>query len=171
MKSYIFITFEGFTFQPGSESVEPDIENCQVIGFAQGGNEREAFDDLVAESGYLIGTTFDKIRCFELKSKVANDFEHYFYLTDWKNDNCWDDVEKFQKNVLCLTEQEQERLIDKGEVCYYCREPFKECNRIVPGLGVVVGETDVVRYLGKVWHYGCIGDWYKDNKALCSACV
>ena len=34
MKSYIFITTEGFTYQPGSESPEPDVENCQVIGFA-----------------------------------------------------------------------------------------------------------------------------------------
>lgn len=35
-KKYIFITFEGFTFQPYSESDVPDIENMQVIGFSEG---------------------------------------------------------------------------------------------------------------------------------------
>ena len=33
MKNYIFITEEEVTYQPNSTSPEPDIENCQVIGF------------------------------------------------------------------------------------------------------------------------------------------
>jgi len=47
MKSYIFITTEGDTFQPGSVSSEPDIENCQVIGFAKGIDTAQAFETLV----------------------------------------------------------------------------------------------------------------------------
>ncbi len=43
MNTYIFTTVEGFTYQPGSETIEPDIENCQVIGFAQGRDEEDAF--------------------------------------------------------------------------------------------------------------------------------
>lgn len=33
MKHFVSITTEGFTFQPDFESIEPDIENCQVLGF------------------------------------------------------------------------------------------------------------------------------------------
>jgi hypothetical protein len=50
MNSYIFITTEGYTYQPGSESIEPDIENCQVIGFAHGVDEQNAFKNLIAEN-------------------------------------------------------------------------------------------------------------------------
>ena len=46
MKSYIFITDEGTTYQPNSISPEPEIENCQVIGFAQGNDSNEAFKEL-----------------------------------------------------------------------------------------------------------------------------
>jgi hypothetical protein len=31
-KQFIFITFEGVTFQPNSESDTPDIENMKVVG-------------------------------------------------------------------------------------------------------------------------------------------
>ena len=44
-----FITTEGFTFQPGSESPDPDIENCQVIGFAKGNSLEEAFESLIGQ--------------------------------------------------------------------------------------------------------------------------
>ncbi|GAG60875.1 unnamed protein product, partial [marine sediment metagenome] len=30
MKKFIFITSEGFTFQPDNDDYEPDIENMQV---------------------------------------------------------------------------------------------------------------------------------------------
>jgi len=46
MKSYIFITEEGTSYQPNSISPEPDIDNCQVIAFAKGKNEDEAFINL-----------------------------------------------------------------------------------------------------------------------------
>ena len=67
MNSYIFITTEGFTFQPGSESPEPDVENCQVIGFAKGNSIEEAFENLMAENKYLLKTSFDEITGYELR--------------------------------------------------------------------------------------------------------
>ena len=41
MKNYMFITAEGFTCQPDSESIEPDIENLQVIGFDSGNSPKK----------------------------------------------------------------------------------------------------------------------------------
>ena len=49
IKKYIFLTVEGYTFQPGSKSVEPDIENLQVIGFSQGKDSKDAFQNLLKE--------------------------------------------------------------------------------------------------------------------------
>jgi hypothetical protein len=82
MRSYIFITKEGYTFQPGSESVEPDVENCQVIGFAQGDDERQAFESLVGENPYLLDTTFEEIICVELKHTDYFKHQVYFNLSD-----------------------------------------------------------------------------------------
>lgn len=82
MKSYIFITSEGLTYQPGSEEIEPDIENCQVIGFAQGTNEKKAFDNLIEENQYLFETTFDELICMELKHSNYHKHSKYFNLRD-----------------------------------------------------------------------------------------
>lgn len=80
MKMYIFITNEGYTFTPNSESQEPDIENCQVIGFGRGKDAQEAFKDIITSQEYLMKTNFDKIIGLELK----NEKREYFYLTDYK---------------------------------------------------------------------------------------
>jgi len=82
MKSYIFITTEGYTFQPESESIESDIENCQVIGFAQGEDQQQAFQNLIKENSYLLETSFDELICFELKHRDFWKNKSYFYLND-----------------------------------------------------------------------------------------
>ncbi|MDD5405485.1 MAG: hypothetical protein PHE73_00930 [Sulfurovaceae bacterium] len=69
MKNYIFITNEGFTFQPNSQSDIPDIENMQVIGFATGKDAVEAFEQLKIDNPYLFDTAFDEIMALELSSK------------------------------------------------------------------------------------------------------
>lgn len=74
MKDFIFITFEGYTFQPNNESDIPDIENMQVIGFSKGLNSKEAFENLKIKSSYLKETTFDEIIAIELKDKK---FEYF----------------------------------------------------------------------------------------------
>ncbi len=74
MKDFIFITFEGYTFQPNSESDIPDIENMQVIGFSKGLNSKEAFENLKTKNSYLLETTFNEIISIELKDKK---FEYF----------------------------------------------------------------------------------------------
>ncbi|HRM77924.1 hypothetical protein [Aliarcobacter cryaerophilus] len=74
MKDFIFITFEGYTFQPNSESDIPDIENMQVIGFSKGLNSKEAFENLKIKSSYLKETNFNEIISMELKDKK---FEYF----------------------------------------------------------------------------------------------
>jgi hypothetical protein len=84
MKSYIFITEEGITYQPNSTSPEPDIENCQVIGFAKGNNEDEAFKNLTKDNEYLLDTNFNEIICVELKNEGYYQKAKYFSLGEYK---------------------------------------------------------------------------------------
>ncbi|MDW7774884.1 MAG: hypothetical protein SCH39_00940 [Methanosarcinales archaeon] len=76
-KSYIFLTFEGNTFQPDSESIEPDIENLQVIGISKGNDSHMAFENLIKENSYLLETSFDKIFTYELNPNFNGSADYY----------------------------------------------------------------------------------------------
>ena len=80
MKAYIFLTPEGYTFQSNSESAEPDIENLQVIGFAHGNDERDAFERLLKENPYILETTFNELIALELKN--APEKGKTFYISE-----------------------------------------------------------------------------------------
>lgn len=82
MKNYIFLTTEGYTFQPNSESIDPDIDNLQVIGFAKGENSKKAFQSLLRENNYLKNTTFDEMFSYEL-SKDFLKTKNYFSLNNY----------------------------------------------------------------------------------------
>ena len=84
MKNFIFITNEGFTFQSGSERSEPDIENCQVIGFSKGTDKTDALNNLLQDNQYLLETNFNKIICLELKHLNIFQKTSYFYLGDFR---------------------------------------------------------------------------------------
>ena len=68
MNKYIFITDEGYTYQPNSNSLEPDCENAQVLGIAAGENENDAFKNLLEQNGYLKDSSFNEIYCYKLSS-------------------------------------------------------------------------------------------------------
>jgi len=68
MKKFIFITSEGFTFQPDNEDYEPDIENMQVIGFGEGDTAEDAVENMVDKNLYLKDTKFNKVIGIEIKS-------------------------------------------------------------------------------------------------------
>lgn len=74
MKSYIFFTNEGTTYQPDLESNEPDIENCQIIGWAQGCSAKVAFDNLKDDNMYLLNSNFEEIKCQQLASESVDYF-------------------------------------------------------------------------------------------------
>ncbi|MBU4321490.1 MAG: hypothetical protein L6246_00055 [Thermodesulfovibrionales bacterium] len=81
MKSYIFITTEGYTFQPDSDFAEPDIENCQVVGFGKGNDAPEAFENMLKGNDYLLETNFNEVFCLQLR----NEERTYFYIDDYKD--------------------------------------------------------------------------------------
>ena len=68
------------------------------------------------------------------------------------------------KGITSLTDEKEDELVDRLIYCFFCNEPFKECDTIKPGVGVIVGETDVKKYKGRYWHWGCIYDYEKMDK-------
>lgn len=63
---YLFLTDEGYTFQPNSYMNEPDIENLQVVGISSGETQEKAFVNLLTENPYLLRTSFNKVMCYKL---------------------------------------------------------------------------------------------------------
>lgn len=76
MNKYIFLTNEGSTYQPNSNSIEPDCENAQVIGFAEGNTQIDAFNNLVKENRKIKETAFNEIYCYQIKDNKPE----YFYI-------------------------------------------------------------------------------------------
>ena len=66
VRTFIFVTPEGHTFLPGSEAGEPDIENLQVLGFADGSAAEEALEGLVTEHPWIREGGFREVLCYEL---------------------------------------------------------------------------------------------------------
>lgn len=65
MNTYIFLTDEGYTFQPETEDEPVEIENLQVLGYARGTDGISAYRNLISENPHLQGTSFEKIFCFQ----------------------------------------------------------------------------------------------------------
>ena len=78
MGTFIFLTAEGSTYQPDSTSPIPDIENLQVIGFADGDTAQQAAMKLIEEQDFLVDTNFDEVFAIQ----IANENREYFYLKE-----------------------------------------------------------------------------------------
>ena len=66
LNTYIFLTTEGFTYQPGSEAIEPDVANLQVIGLGEGTSPDEALADMLETHRWIQHTTFSEVLCYQL---------------------------------------------------------------------------------------------------------
>jgi hypothetical protein len=60
-----------------------------------------------------------------------------------------------------VAENKADELVDELACCTFCGEPFKECDTVIPGVGVIEGYTDIKKHKGKYWHWGCIYDYEK----------
>ncbi len=83
MSKYIFLTNEGYTYQPNSESVEPDCENSQLIGITEGSNQEDAFNNLLKEREYLKKFNFDEVYCYKLDDNYQES-KKCFYIKEKK---------------------------------------------------------------------------------------
>ncbi len=77
MNHYIFLTTEGYTFQPSPDDELTEIDNLQVIGFAQAANADEAYKQLLLENPYLKETNFENIFCYQLAANYEQNRKDY----------------------------------------------------------------------------------------------
>ena len=75
IRSFIFYTTEGYTFQPNSESDIADVENCQILGWGKGRTSTEAFNDFKKESPWLKILRFNEVIGVELKDERTYFFD------------------------------------------------------------------------------------------------
>ncbi|ASJ13397.1 hypothetical protein [Thermococcus thioreducens] len=66
---FVFITPDGVTYSSPDETY-PDVENLQVLGFGEGSNEEEAFEDFIKNNKWVLETQFNEVICIEVKSRI-----------------------------------------------------------------------------------------------------
>ena len=67
MAQYIFFSTEGYTFTPNSEGEEPDVENCQVLGFSEGRSADEAFRALIEDNEWIAEGGYEEVIGMEVR--------------------------------------------------------------------------------------------------------
>ena len=85
MNEYIVYTTEGYTSAPDSNV---DIENCQVLGFAEGSSEEDAINKLFEQNEWLpkAGFTMNAIARPILTASIKEDIKTVIeYL--WKDEH------------------------------------------------------------------------------------
>jgi hypothetical protein len=70
MNTYIFLTDEGYTFQPDTEAEPVVIDSLQTIGTARGTDAMDAYRNLLAENPLLAERKFEKIFCYQVDEPV-----------------------------------------------------------------------------------------------------
>lgn len=77
MNKYIFLTTEGYTYQPNSESVEPDYDKAQLIGIVEGQNQDDALKNLLVKYDYLKTSNFEEVYGYQLDDNYENTRESF----------------------------------------------------------------------------------------------
>ncbi len=66
---YLFLTPDGVTYS-SCEEVYPDVENFQVLGWAEGNTEEEAFEEFVKNNKWVLKTNFENVVCIEVRKGI-----------------------------------------------------------------------------------------------------
>ena len=78
MDSYIFLTDEGYTFQPDAEAEPIVIDSLQTIGTTQGTDAMDAYRNLLVENPDLQEKKFEKIFCYQVDEPVMENGKTIF---------------------------------------------------------------------------------------------
>ena len=66
MNEYIFLTDEGYTFQPETENEPVVIDSLHLIGSAKGSDAMHAYRNLLTENPHLQEKGFERIFCYQV---------------------------------------------------------------------------------------------------------
>jgi len=68
-RPFMFLTPNGITCS-SCEEIYPDVDNFQVLGWAEGFTEEEAFEEFVNNNKWITDTNFKNVICIEVKSRI-----------------------------------------------------------------------------------------------------
>jgi len=68
-KFFIFLTPDGITYS-SYEEIYPDVDNFQVLGWAEGSTEEEAFEEFINTNKWVLNMNFKNVICIEIKSMI-----------------------------------------------------------------------------------------------------
>ena len=74
---FIFLSPEGVTFSTNYDQFI-EVDNYQVLGFAEGKDEKEAFYNFLRENEWILDTYFNKVFCLEVKHSIVD--SKVFYI-------------------------------------------------------------------------------------------
>lgn len=154
MNHYIFLTDEGYTYQPNSESDVPDIENLQVIGITNGENEKDAFYNLIDVRKYLLSTSFDKIFCYRLASDYKVSYSEFSIKYDY-------DLEKDEEKTWLITKIKENMDLD-----------IEESNMVFDALLDITGNNiflikEIISHESYCNYYLYANNFYELSSMLC----
>jgi hypothetical protein len=66
---FLFVTPDGVTYS-SSKFIDPDVENFQVLGYGEGFNEDDAFEDFLSKNQWILKTEFEEAICIGIKQKI-----------------------------------------------------------------------------------------------------
>lgn len=66
---FLFLTSDGVTYS-SCEELYPDVDNLQVLGWAEGSTMEEAFERFLKANRWILDTNFKNVICVETKTKI-----------------------------------------------------------------------------------------------------
>jgi hypothetical protein len=81
LKHYNFVTLDTLSYQPGTDSPEPDFEDMRIMGFGPGQTLEEALKDILELNENLEGGNPGQT----IRLDLRNDNRKYFHLKDFKS--------------------------------------------------------------------------------------
>lgn len=67
---FMFLTPDGATYSSCERRICPSVDNFQVLGWAEGFTEEEAFGEFINTNRWIFNTNFKHVICIEVKSRI-----------------------------------------------------------------------------------------------------
>jgi hypothetical protein len=66
---FIFLTPDGMTYS-SCEGIYPDVDNLQVLGWAEGLTKEDAFEEFLRVNRWVLDTNFKEVICVEARTRI-----------------------------------------------------------------------------------------------------
>ncbi len=86
-KLFMFFTPEGRTYSSEDE-IFPDVDDLQILGYGEGSDVNEAFEDFLSKNKWVLNTNFNQVNVVEIAAKL----DSVFFLEKYKQTHKKDSI-------------------------------------------------------------------------------